>query len=107
MKLEPHELADLEAFVEHLRAEINAHPMWPDLRVKLGGALELLGDPHAAAELYRAALEEDPARRWRDHDLREIGLHPDRVRRWFQRHHGSGDLFSCQCQCCRCQLSFW
>jgi AraC family transcriptional regulator of adaptative response/methylated-DNA-[protein]-cysteine methyltransferase len=33
-------------------------------------------------------VEEDPSRRWRDHDLRDLGLEPDRVRRWFQRHHG-------------------
>jgi len=33
-------------------------------------------------------LDADPARRWTDRDLRERGLHPDRVRRWFQRHHG-------------------
>ena len=35
-----------------------------------------------------AAVEEDPARRWRDGDLRELGLEPDRVRRWFKTTHG-------------------
>jgi len=34
------------------------------------------------------AVEADPARRWKDQDLRERGLEPERVRRWFQRHHG-------------------
>jgi AraC family transcriptional regulator of adaptative response/methylated-DNA-[protein]-cysteine methyltransferase len=34
------------------------------------------------------ALEADPARRWRDADLRRLRLNPDRVRRWFQAHHG-------------------
>lgn len=34
------------------------------------------------------AVEADPARRWRDADLRERGFHPERVRRWFKRHHG-------------------
>lgn len=34
------------------------------------------------------AVEADPARRWRDADLRARGLHPERVRRWFKRHHG-------------------
>lgn len=34
------------------------------------------------------AVEAEPERRWRDADLRALGLHPERVRRWFQRHHG-------------------
>ncbi|MEM7227635.1 MAG: bifunctional transcriptional activator/DNA repair enzyme AdaA, partial [Planctomycetota bacterium] len=33
------------------------------------------------------AIDQDPARRWRDQDLRDRGLDPARVRRWFQRHH--------------------
>jgi AraC family transcriptional regulator of adaptative response/methylated-DNA-[protein]-cysteine methyltransferase len=33
-------------------------------------------------------VEDEPARRWREQDLRDLGLHPDRVRRWFQKHHG-------------------
>lgn len=34
------------------------------------------------------ALEREPSRRMRDADLREAGLDPARVRRWFQAHHG-------------------
>jgi AraC family transcriptional regulator, regulatory protein of adaptative response / methylated-DNA-[protein]-cysteine methyltransferase len=34
------------------------------------------------------AVDHDPSRRWRDEDLRAIGLSPSRVRRWFRRHHG-------------------
>lgn len=34
------------------------------------------------------AVEAEPERRWRDAELRDRGLHPERVRRWFQRHHG-------------------
>ena len=34
------------------------------------------------------AVEDDPTRRWRDQDLREISLSPDRVRQWFKSHHG-------------------
>lgn len=34
------------------------------------------------------AVEADPAHRWTDADLRSLDLDPDRVRRWFQRHHG-------------------
>ena len=33
-------------------------------------------------------VENDPERRWTDADLRARALHPDRVRRWFQEHHG-------------------
>ncbi len=33
-------------------------------------------------------VEEDPTRRWKDSDLRARGLAPERVRRWFRRHHG-------------------
>ena len=33
-------------------------------------------------------LEADPGRRWRDGELREAGLDPARVRRWFKTHHG-------------------
>lgn len=35
-----------------------------------------------------AELERDPTRRYRDHDLRTLGLDPVAVRRWFKRHHG-------------------
>lgn len=34
------------------------------------------------------AVESEPERRWRDADLHNMGLHPERVRRWFQRYHG-------------------
>ena len=37
----------------------------------------LLDDVHAA-----------PERRWKDQDLRDRGLEPDRVRRWFLKQHG-------------------
>ncbi len=33
-------------------------------------------------------VEADPTRRWTDEDVRARGLSPERVRRWFQRHHG-------------------
>jgi AraC family transcriptional regulator of adaptative response/methylated-DNA-[protein]-cysteine methyltransferase len=33
-------------------------------------------------------LEANPSRRWTDRDLKQRGLSPERVRRWFQRHHG-------------------
>jgi AraC family transcriptional regulator of adaptative response/methylated-DNA-[protein]-cysteine methyltransferase len=34
------------------------------------------------------AVEADPARPWREADLRALGLQPGRVRRWFRAHHG-------------------
>jgi AraC family transcriptional regulator of adaptative response/methylated-DNA-[protein]-cysteine methyltransferase len=34
------------------------------------------------------AVEDDPARRWTERDLRAEGFQPERVRRWFQRTHG-------------------
>jgi len=34
------------------------------------------------------AVEAEPERRWRDDDLRRLGLQPERVRRWFQGQHG-------------------
>lgn len=32
-------------------------------------------------------VDQDPTRRWRQRDLVERGLSPERVRRWFQKHH--------------------
>ena len=47
--------------------------------------------PEGAAPAWLEGLlrevEEDPARRWKDDDLRAAGLDPVRVRRWFRRHH--------------------
>src|SRR5690554_2177827 len=43
--------------------------------------------PEPIRELL-AELERDPSRRFRDGDLRERGLDPAAVRRWFKRHHG-------------------
>lgn len=34
------------------------------------------------------AVEADPVRRWTDEDVRERGLSPSRVRRWFKETHG-------------------
>ncbi|MCP3916330.1 MAG: bifunctional transcriptional activator/DNA repair protein Ada [bacterium] len=50
--------------------------------------LEPEGEPPAWLRPLLAEVERDPARRWRDQDLREQGLEPARVRRWFQRAHG-------------------
>jgi AraC family transcriptional regulator of adaptative response/methylated-DNA-[protein]-cysteine methyltransferase len=33
-------------------------------------------------------VERDPARRWKDQDLRAMSIQPERARRWFQSHHG-------------------
>ncbi|MCL7971779.1 MAG: methylated-DNA--[protein]-cysteine S-methyltransferase [marine benthic group bacterium] len=50
--------------------------------------MEPAGSPPEWLRGLLADLDADPSRRWKDQDLRERGLHPDRVRRWFQRHHG-------------------
>jgi len=50
-----------------------------------------LEPPGSPPEWLRGLLEEieaDPGLRWSDRDLRQRGLTPDRVRRWFQVHHG-------------------
>lgn len=41
------------------------------------------------ARALLAEVEHDPSRRWREQDLRERGLNPDRVRRWFLAQHGA------------------
>jgi AraC family transcriptional regulator of adaptative response/methylated-DNA-[protein]-cysteine methyltransferase len=33
-------------------------------------------------------FDAQPEKRWTDQDLRNRGLSPERVRRWFQSHHG-------------------
>lgn len=50
--------------------------------------LRLQGEPPAWVERLVDAVEDDPARRWADDDLRALGLTPGRVRAWFQRHMG-------------------
>jgi len=42
--------------------------------------------PEWLAPLLRG-VESDPTRRWRNQDLRELGLDPARVARWFMKHH--------------------
>ncbi len=32
-------------------------------------------------------VEADPSRRWKDRDVKAVGLSPERVRRWFKQHH--------------------
>lgn len=50
--------------------------------------LEPKGQPPDWLRPLIEAVEEEPARRWRDDDLRRRGLEPERVRRWFKAHHG-------------------
>lgn len=46
------------------------------------------GAPPNWLEPLLRRVEDDPARRWTDADLRALELSPSRVRRWFKRHHG-------------------
>jgi AraC family transcriptional regulator of adaptative response/methylated-DNA-[protein]-cysteine methyltransferase len=50
--------------------------------------LEPPGEAPAWLRPLLADIESDPARRWKDEDLRERGLDPVRVRRWFKEEHG-------------------
>jgi AraC family transcriptional regulator of adaptative response/methylated-DNA-[protein]-cysteine methyltransferase len=50
--------------------------------------LELRGTPPEWLRPLLDDLEDDPARRWSDQDVRARGLSPERVRRWFKEHHG-------------------
>jgi AraC family transcriptional regulator, regulatory protein of adaptative response / methylated-DNA-[protein]-cysteine methyltransferase len=50
-----------------------------------------LAVPGATPPWLQPLLDEvhaDPQRRWKDRDMRAQGLDPDRVRRWFRKHHG-------------------
>jgi AraC family transcriptional regulator of adaptative response/methylated-DNA-[protein]-cysteine methyltransferase len=50
--------------------------------------LEAPGETPAWLGALIEAVDADPARRWTDEDLRSLGIHPDRVRRWFKANHG-------------------
>jgi AraC family transcriptional regulator, regulatory protein of adaptative response / methylated-DNA-[protein]-cysteine methyltransferase len=50
--------------------------------------MEPAGSTPAWLQPLLEAVEEDPSRRWGDHDVRSRGLSPERVRRWFKRNHG-------------------
>ncbi len=50
--------------------------------------LEPSGDVPEWLRPLLAEIDGDPDRRWTDDDLRALGVHPHRVRRWFQEHHG-------------------
>ena len=50
--------------------------------------MEPAGTPPAWLRPLLDDLEADPTRRWRDADVRARGLSPERVRRWFKKHHG-------------------
>jgi AraC family transcriptional regulator, regulatory protein of adaptative response / methylated-DNA-[protein]-cysteine methyltransferase len=50
--------------------------------------MEPAGTTPAWLQPLLEAVEEDPTRRWSDHDVRSRGLSPERVRRWFKQNHG-------------------
>jgi AraC family transcriptional regulator of adaptative response/methylated-DNA-[protein]-cysteine methyltransferase len=65
-----------DALVAGYRPCLRCHPMQPE-----GAAPEWI-------EKLIERVEQDPAKRWKDADLRAENLDPARVRRWFLRHHG-------------------
>ncbi|MCE2504266.1 MAG: methylated-DNA--[protein]-cysteine S-methyltransferase [Chlorobi bacterium] len=50
--------------------------------------MEPPGTPPSWLDRLLREIEADPARGWTESDLRALQLQPDRVRRWFQEHHG-------------------
>ena len=46
------------------------------------------GQPPVWVEQLLSRIEESPAERWRDADLRSIGIDPTRARRYFLKHYG-------------------
>jgi AraC family transcriptional regulator of adaptative response/methylated-DNA-[protein]-cysteine methyltransferase len=64
-----------EALLAGFRPCRRCHPLEPE------------GTPPDWLAPLLAEIESDPSRRWRDADLRERGLSPGRVRRWFHTHH--------------------
>jgi AraC family transcriptional regulator of adaptative response/methylated-DNA-[protein]-cysteine methyltransferase len=50
--------------------------------------IEAAGSPPEWLQTLLRAVDDDPENRWTDSDLRALKLHPDRVRRWFQKNHG-------------------
>src|SRR5262245_1780170 len=50
--------------------------------------IEPAGSPPPWLKSLLEAVDKDPDCRWSDSDIRALRLHPDRVRRWFQKNHG-------------------
>ena len=50
--------------------------------------MEPSGTPPEWLRPLLADIEAHPGRRWTDQDVRAAGLSPERIRRWFKRHHG-------------------
>lgn len=65
--------------------EALAHGFRPCKRCR---PLELPGQTPEPIRQLLTDIEKDPARRWRDRDLRARGLEPTTLRRWFKEHHG-------------------
>ncbi len=50
--------------------------------------MDVAGKMPAWLEDVIEKLESDPARKWKDYDIRQMGIDPTRVRRWFLSNHG-------------------
>jgi AraC family transcriptional regulator, regulatory protein of adaptative response / methylated-DNA-[protein]-cysteine methyltransferase len=49
--------------------------------------LEVFGQAPPWLRAFLAIVESDPAKRWNDARLKEQGIEPSRIRRWFKKHH--------------------
>jgi AraC family transcriptional regulator, regulatory protein of adaptative response / methylated-DNA-[protein]-cysteine methyltransferase len=50
--------------------------------------LSLPGEPPGWVKGLLDEVDRDPSRRWKEQDLREMGVDPQRARRWFTGHYG-------------------
>ena len=50
--------------------------------------LEELGTQPDWVQLLLDKVDQDPTHRWKDQDLRNLGIEPERARRWFKTNHG-------------------
>jgi len=55
---------------------------------KICRPMELYGEPPEWLRGILAEIDGDPSQRLRDVEIRERGVDPARVRRWFKKHHG-------------------
>ena len=51
--------------------------------------LEARGETPQWVESILHKVDEDPSRKWTDKEIEELDINPNRLRRWFKKHHGT------------------